>query len=826
MSRKDVDYEYGDLGGSKKSPTIVKKGGWLGRIVALLLGVVIGVVASLGGLVGAGYFIVTQSKIKDTANTVGSLAGIEISLSDYLSDEYAEKTVLGLIEGITAAATKISDGTGTLGDLNKISPFVGTFLKEQSGVIDLLASYGIETTAEELMSKYLVKKTQTQNYDDAYLTDFLLLKINEIPFAKLIKTLGFEGSSIITALCYGVEGVDYEIQDGEYVMLGNSKALTVGDFVSTNLDSRIEKLTLDSIMGTPDDEIMLTLFYGASHRYTQTENGVEMNQVFYTHDGTSFLDDNGDKLDLESATALSETENDYLLTFKDGSQQIVKLGEADKYLAYTTDETPKPVLFPKTTIGDLEGEAETLINSITLESALQLNEQSHAILKSIAYGENGEKHTIKDLREQSGDLINSITLASALNVTNDSHAILQSIAYGENGEKRTLKDLTENSETLINEIQLSKIISPDPNDTIVMYLLYGKKDVHYAVGTDDEIISLQKRVALYDGNVYNEYGELIKDATPNGTESYTQGGKTYDLVASASLGTVQVKITSGDTTTKHDATLYYVSQNGENVYYTPTTIGDMQNAEVLSSLTGRLQLKDVMDVGDNTILKHLGEETIDNLPNAINSLTLDDVFGEHFAYRTYNPTTGLYKSYRENGNHQPIDEEGNLVEGVYLVDINNQSVDYDNDGIITREEADKALTGTWKYLLMERKTDGTFTINHHHTITELDGMVSYMSDNVHAATVRELKLDGIIQNLPDDTLNKVIIGEVPTIEMQEIAGTQVPTRVTKEVTIMQNDVAVRVDNLDGDLTDEDHVGDLTVEQLMLYMSAMLGILEN
>ena len=215
-----------------------------------------------------------------------------------------------------------------------------------------------------------------------------------------------------------------------------------------------------------------------------------------------------------------------------------------------------------------------------------------------------------------------------------------------------------------------------------------------------------------------------------------------------------------------------------------------------------------MDVGDNKLLKHLSNETINDLPDAINALTIDDVFGDHFYYRAYNPTTATYTSYRENGNHQPIDESGNLVEGAYFVDLNNKSVDYNNDGIITREEADKALTGTWKYLLMERKTNGTFTINHHHTIVEIDGMMDYMSNNVHDATVRELKLDGIVKNLDETTLNKVIVGQIGATEIK----------------IKQNGTLVRVDNLDNDLTDEDHIGDLTVEQLMLYMGAMLDVL--
>ena len=748
MARMDVDYEYEDLGGSKKSPTIVKKGGWLGKIVALLLGLVIGLVAGLGGLVGAGFYIVTQMKIKDAANTVGSLSGIEIPLSDYLSDEYAEMTLLGLFNGASQTFSKIGEGKGTLDDLNNISPFVGTFITQKGGLVDMLASFGIETTAEELMSKYIVKKVATVERDDQYLTDFLLLKMNEIPFAQFIQTLGFPGNEMITILCYGVEGVDYKIEDGKYVMLGDSKALTVGDFMSAELDNRIEKLPLDSIMGTPEDEIMATLFYGASHRYTQTESGnVIMNQVFYTYDGEHFYDDNGDKLALQSATPVSGEENAYLLKFKDGTEQIARLSTGNKYLAFTTDGTE--IRYPKTTVGDLDGEAENLINSITLEAALQLDE--------------------------------------------DSHAILQSIAYGENGEKRTIKDLREKNTELINEIELSDIIPADTEDTIVMYLLYGKENVHYSVDTEGEIIPLQKRVALYDGKVFNEYGELIENATPNGTESYTQDGETYDLIADGSLGTVQVKITDGDTTTKHDATLYYVSQGGENLYYEPTTIGDMQNAEMLSSLTGRLQLKDVMDVGDHTLLKHLGEETIDDLPEAINALTIDDVFGEHFHYRTYNPATGAYTSYRENGNHQPIDEEGNLVEGAYMVDINNQSVDSNNDGIITREEADKALTGTWKYLLMDRKADGTFEIDHHHTLTEMDGMVEYMSNNVQTATIRELKLDGIVKTLKDETLDKEI---------------------------------VHIPNLDAEIASKEHIGDLTVEQLTLYMSTMLDFISE
>ena len=768
MARMDVDYEYDAFENNKKPRVNVKKkGGLFGKLVALFLGIVIGIVACAGGILGAGYYIATQVKIKNAANTVSGLTGIQIPLSDYLSDDSADKTILGLIENVSEVATKISEGKGTLGDLNKISPFVKTALEQEGGFVDLLASYGIQTTASELMSKILVKTEQTDEYDNRYFSDFLILKIDEIPFAEFIETLGFEGSKMITNLCYGTEGIDYVIEDGKYVMLGDSTALTIGGFMSKELDKRIDKLPLDAVMDTPKDEIMLTLFYGPEHHYTVTENGVEMSQVFYTYDNVNFYDENGNKLSLSKISGVLGEKNAFVLTFKDKTQQLVRLGEDGKYYAFTTEEEPQPIRFEKTKIGDLKGEAEDLINAITLESALGVNEKSHTILRSIAYGENNERRTIKDLREQGSALISGVAL--------------------------------------------SDIIPVDTKDTIVMYLLYGKENVHYEIDPKtNEINPLQKRVAVYDGKVYNEYGELIENATASGM-TYTQDGKTYNLTADGALGTVKIQITEGETTTKLDAPLYYVSLNGEKLYYEPTTIGDMENAEVLSKLTGRLCLKDVMNVGEHKLLKHLGEETIDNLPDAINSLTLDDVFGDHFLYRTYNPNTGKYASYRENGNHQPIDAEGNLVEGAYMVDINDNSVDYNDDGIITRDEADKALTGTWKYLLMERKADGTFTINHHYTVIELDNMMDYLSANVHAATIRELKLDEIVKNLEEEQLNKVVVGEIPTLTGN------------KEIKIEHNGELVRVDNLDGDLTDEDHIGDLTVEQLMRYMGAMLDL---
>ena len=75
----------------------------------------------------------------------------------------------------------------------------------------------------------------------------------------------------------------------------------------------------------------------------------------------------------------------------------------------------------------------------------------------------------------------------------------------------------------------------------------------------------------------------------------------------------------------------------------------------------------------------------------------------------------------------------------------------------------------------------------------MDGMMDYLSNNVQAATLCELKIDGIVKTLDDDTLGKEI---------------------------------VHIPNLDADIASKTTVGDLTVEQLTLYMSTMLDYISE
>jgi hypothetical protein len=142
-----------------------------------------------------------------------------------------------------------------------------------------------------------------------------------------------------------------------------------------------------------------------------------------------------------------------------------------------------------------------------------------------------------------------------------------------------------------------------------------------------------------------------------------------------------------------------------------------------------------------------------------------------------------------------------------------------NDTVMTREEKDLALSGSWKYILRSREEDEhgnvTYKINHDATVMDMDGIMNNMMHNVHDASVRELQADDMVQGLDSDTLNQELRDTIPTVSTE--GG--IPQKVDKPIII--DDKAPS--ELDGDTTDTDYVGDLTIEQLLKYTAAILSV---
>ncbi len=464
------------------------------------------------------------------------------------------------------------------------------------------------------------------------------------------------------------------------------------------------------------------------------------------------------------------------------------------------------------TLGDFkDGKSKEIFNSITIEDALDVSSDSHAVIQAIAFDKDGNARTLADFEgSKSNAIINSVTLADALGIHQEDDDMMSAIAFDKDGTPRTIGDFSDSDKrnSIIHDIELTSVIKTDINeaDAVVKYMLYGKEGVHYEIGADGQIVYLLKRVALfYDEvgrvyKVYNEYGEQIEDATANDTASYTHQGKTYTLIADDTLGTME-------TTDGNEATLYYV----ENEYYQPHTIGDMQDGDLLTNMNHHLTLGDMMDVSNNDILHTLGDVSIDDLPGAINDLTIEDVFGKHFLYRTMDENGNIQSYHIKEIDGEEVfvdDSDGNekVISGLTLIDVNNKP--------LTMDEKDEALTGTWKYLLRDIETG---KIHHDYTLVKLDNATSNLTQNVQGSPLYELKLDGIVNDISYETLDKPLITEYPsTEETIQINGVDVTalnrfdSRTAEEIAAGDPDVAT--------------IGDLTVPELMSYMSIVLDLI--
>ncbi len=173
--------------------TVVKKGfGFFSLIFAFLFGVI----CAVGGAAFAAYHVVTQVKIKDAVNTI---SGGSINYSEVITEEYAEKTVFELLGSAQTLASKASDGTLALSDLNAISPAVKGLAQSLADILNenLCVSLTVEGEGG-LLSTPLNG-----------MGDLLYTEIQELPVADVLKKLSPDldlSSPVLKTLFYDDEG--------------------------------------------------------------------------------------------------------------------------------------------------------------------------------------------------------------------------------------------------------------------------------------------------------------------------------------------------------------------------------------------------------------------------------------------------------------------------------------------------------------------------------------------------------------------------------------------------------------------------------------------
>ncbi len=761
-------------------------GGFLGKIVALLLGLILGILATLGAIVGVGYVAVNQP-VKGTVDTLNGLLGTDFDYTKFLNESYGDKTILELITDVGEAIGGLSSDGATLQQLDNISPLVGDAVKK---LTDALADFGFSVDTDELMATPF-----------SGLTDFVKTTLNETPAGDILGSFGMT-SPLLMALCYGEEDVDYELdENGEVVMLGDSQKTLIKDLLGDDINKILDKVPVGSLLTDLDpndeeDDVMFSIAYGTknvTYYIEQTEGSEEydviMKQVFYYKDGVTFQDYEHKAITLVGEPTPIEGKNGFTLVIDtgktdDNEQPILKTQHVlydettETYLAYETldaetKELSDPIYYEKTKVSHLTSDAMSLINHLYLKDVLKVKYDSNKILINLAYGVENVDYVIDEERQEI-------------------------LMIGES-MPHTVGYLQEHKDDLVDSIHLTDVLEPDFNSGIIMYLLYGEEGIHYEIenkGTENAKVKMShKYIIVKDGIVHDEHGyELEEDYVldlPN--LKYTYNEHEYTLVQS---------------TQQDETDRYYLWINDEAVPFESTSLGMLKTEHnPINDLTERLTLVDVLGeeaLTGNRIFNNLKDTKIQDIPSAVEDLTVKQIFEQD-----------MYKK----------DKDGNYL---------------DKDGNTTTDPSKYVLTGTWKYLLRKTTKDenGNVTIDKDENgnviyqddlpvLTSMTKLMNNMQNNIHTATLQELSDDGIIsgleENLGKDIKVKIVIatGEgFPPIEK----SIDVPQSIKDKIYAKNG----TTDNIieEGSEKQPLTLGELTVDEMLSYLNSIFTLFDR
>lgn len=332
----------------------------------------------------------------------------------------------------------------------------------------------------------------------------------------------------------------------------------------------------------------------------------------------------------------------------------------------------------------------------------------------------------------------------------------------------TLKEIPQVLKDTLYSIPLADILSLDVENSLMMYIAYGKKGVHYTLETVDgktEAVGCRQRIALDEtGNAYNAYGEPWSGTLNTERTTFTTIVNEETIVYQIDKTTpvsepTTVKIAGSDAVY---ATYYYINDaDGNELKYEPLNFGDLSgDSDTLDKLTSRLTLKEAIGeeaIEETTFFELVADVVIADIPSAIESLTINEVFK------------------------------------------NEIYVDTNGNGVIDETETD--VKGEWWYLL--HKPDDSIG---EYSLTEMDCLIDNMMNNVYAATIYQLYNDGMIQGLDITTLDQDVRWKIGTV-------------VDFSTKLDEKGIPYGTNPSTGF---NYRIGDLTVTQTMTYLSILFA----
>lgn len=196
-----------------------------GKFLSCLLGIFIGILLTLGGLVGGGFYAYKNVK-------VGSILGLFNQGNEWLSDEYAQNTIEGLVKELQSLA----NGDITLEKIAQISPAAGDKIDD---VLENVNQNGIVTLDRDALYKTPINQLTSNLMDVVIITSTL---------DSLSETMNFAlpDMPLITG-----GGQDKEIwvytavNDNETHTI--DKAIALGDYTYYTKSLQYERITEEKI---------------------------------------------------------------------------------------------------------------------------------------------------------------------------------------------------------------------------------------------------------------------------------------------------------------------------------------------------------------------------------------------------------------------------------------------------------------------------------------------------------------------------------------------------------------------------------------------------
>ena len=369
--------------------------GYLGRIFAVMLAFLFGMLVVIGGLLGGGYYLaVTPSR------NLFHVLGLNEEL---LSEEYLDRSVIDIAVSIRDDINSLADPASvSLGTFSKYTPVVGKMI---DSIVEQVRDYGIDADAETLTATPL-----------GGLADYLMNDIVMTAQLGGLMQVSADGEPLMLALCYGIEGSneengDYQIVGGEVVMNEGKSARTLKDLID-NANGIIGGLPIESVLAVDasSTQVMRALSYGTEGvNYTVNDRG-EIEMLTDPLTGKPYP-----KRTIEDLT------NDQSLI------ENVTIGDI-----VTVDENTTGILLAikDWTVGDLTSAAR--IESLRLSQIVTIDDASSPILQAM------RDWRIADLTD--ADMVDSLLLGDIIEIGEHSAQLLRALADTAIGDLSTAID--------------------------------------------------------------------------------------------------------------------------------------------------------------------------------------------------------------------------------------------------------------------------------------------------------------------------------------------------------------------------------------------------